>query len=74
MGKVDPNEAPEGYMAAEEDLVCLGCSFIYPSKECIAVSCGGAYRKDGRDVIFIKKPGDGKATASWPYDSEGTPV
>jgi len=30
------------------------------------------YRKDGCSVYFVKR--DGKATASWPYDSEGTPV
>lgn len=24
--------------------------------------------------IFVKKHEDGRATASWPYDSEGTPV
>ena len=75
MGKVDPNEAPEGYVAAKTvDNGCLGCDLDYLSIECCRAACGSTNRKDGCNVIFIKKPDDGKATASWPYDSEGTRV
>ena len=73
MSKVDPNEAPEGYVAVE-CAECYGCEFSYISPECLGAACGSGNRKDGCYVIFIKKPDDGKATASWPYDSEGTPV
>ena len=71
MGKVDPNEAPEGYVAVDRD-ECYGCEFSYTSPECFGAACCSAHRKDGCNVIFVKR--DGKATASWPYDSEGTPV
>ena len=71
MGRVDPNEAPEGYVAVE-CAECYGCEFSYLSPKCLGAACGSAHRKDGCNVIFVKR--DGKATASWPYDSEGTPV
>ena len=71
MGKVDPNEAPTGYVAVE-CTECYGCEFSYLSPKCLGAACGSAHRKDGCYVIFVKR--DGKATASWPYDSEGTPV
>ena len=71
MGKADPNEAPEGYVAVE-CVECYGCEFSYLSPKCLGAACGSAHRKDGCEVIFVKR--DGKATASWPYDSEGTPV
>ena len=72
MGKVDPNEAPDGYVAAKTVVGCLGCDLDYLSIECCRAACGSTHRKDGCEVIFVKR--DGKATASWPYDSEGTPV
>ena len=71
MMAVNPNEAPEGYVAVE-CAECYGCEFSYISPECLGAACGSAHRKDGCNVIFVKR--DGKATASWPYDSEGTPV
>ena len=84
MGRVDPSEAPEGCTAAPakkivdfdwDYYVCSGCHFNrIISDICDRAECSAARRKDGCNVIFIKKPDDGKATASWPYDSEGTPV
>ena len=70
---VDPNEAPEGYLAVEY-CGCDGCAFTYIDKDCLSAICGGGYRQDGCNVIFVKKIYDCKATASWTYDSEGTPV
>ena len=75
MGKVDPNEAPPGYVAVDDsngEVGCSLCSFDFKSKECLSAPCSGSRRKDECYVYFIKR--DGKATASWPYDSEGTPV
>ena len=71
MSKVDPNEALPGYVAVE-CAECYGCEFSYISPECLGAACGSGHRKDGCNVIFVKR--DGKATASWPYDSEGTHV
>ena len=76
MGKVDPNEAPEGYMALEcaEFDSCDPCAFFPPmSKKCREAYCDSISRADGCFVHFIKRS-DKPATASWPYDSEGTPV
>lgn len=70
---VNPNEAPEGYEAVESDGCRDECAFEYRSKECLSVACAETTREDGCYVIFVKKP-EGKATASWPYDSEGTPA
>ena len=69
----NPNEAPEGYEAVESDGCNGECAFEYRSKECLSAACGNCHRKDGCSVIFVRRP-EGKATASWPYDSEGTPV
>ena len=74
MGKVDPNEAPTGYVAVESE-GCHGCAFkAVGLTVCQEKTPCGVHRKDGCYVIFIKKPDDVKAAASWPYDSEGTPV
>ena len=77
MGKIDPNEAPEGYMAVDDNDGEAGCNlcsfdFKFSTKDCFYSPCHKNYRKDGCSVYFVKR--DGKATASWPYDSEGTPV
>ena len=73
---VNPNEAPEGYVAVKS-WGCDGCAFDVVSDDwmckCLR-SCISTRRKDECSVIFVKKPDDGKATSSWPYDSEGTPV
>ena len=70
---VDKNEAPEGYLAVEY-CGCDGCAFTYIDKNCLSAICGGGYRKDGCNVIFVKKPDDGRATANFPCDDMGTPV
>ena len=70
---VNPSEAPEGYEAVESNGCRDECAFEYRSKECLSVACAKTTREDGCCVIFVKKP-EGKAVASWPYDSEGTPV
>ena len=68
---VNPNEAPEGYLAVAIKSGCQGCAF---RGNCWRADCAPHNRKDLCHVIFVKKPDGGKATASWPYDSEGTPV
>lgn len=73
---INPNEAPEGYVAVEGS-GCKDCALKDCSVECWYAECAASSREDGHYVIFVKKvkkPDDGKATASWPYDSEGTPV
>lgn len=76
MGKVDPNEAPEkGVMAVSESSSgdCTGCYYDALNVPGCNEWCGAAKdRKDGCLVIFVERPTT--ATASWPYDSEGTPV
>ena len=71
MGKINPNEAPEGYVAVSSYLGCGRCDF-YIQGQCTntAADCLPCERDDGCNVNLIKK----MATASWPYDSEGTPV
>ena len=69
---VDPNEAPEGYLAMEGE--CFGCAFKHVSADCLSVECVASRRKDGHNVIFVKKPDDGRATANFPCDDMGTPV
>lgn len=71
MNKVDPNEAPEGYMAVES-LSCANCAFTYCDEDCVRSFCSDRDRKDGCIVIFVERPTT--ATASWPYDDMGTPV
>ena len=81
---VNPNEAPPGCIAVAAkkiDLIdfdyyeCGGCHFnVTINDVCDRAECSSDAREDGCYVIFVKKPDDGKATASWPYDSEGTPV
>lgn len=70
---IDPNEAPEGYLAVEY-FGCDGCAFTLADKNCLSASCARDSRKDGCDVIFVKKPDDGRATANFPCDDMGTPV
>ena len=70
---IDPNEAPEGYLAVEYR-GCDGCAFKYGSADCLFAECTAIRRKDRHDVIFVKKPDDGRATANFPCDDMGTPV
>lgn len=67
---LNPNEAPKGFVAVKCTAACEGCAFI--EEDCRRMACTRFQRNDGCDVIFVTR--DGKATANWPYDSEGTPV
>ena len=68
---IDPNEAPEGYLAVAVKSGCQGCAFI---GDCWRADCTPNNRKDLCHVIFVKKPDDGRATANFPCDDMGTPV
>ena len=71
---IDPNEAPEGYLAVEGS-GCFWCAFKdTPPDDCLSAECRASRRKDGHCVIFVKKPDDGRATANFPCDDTGTPV
>lgn len=50
---LNPNEAPNGYVAVEEIDECLGCFFV-GDKRCASLDCGGNSREDGCYVIFKK--------------------
>lgn len=61
MQKIDFTDAPEGMVAVppEYGSSCKGC--VYQSIDCpivgeVALQCMDNYRKDGRAVIFHKKP------------------
>lgn len=72
---LNPNEAPEGYVAVDDNNYLIGCSTCaleYGSPVCMSVPCVGTDRKDGHFVIFVKR--DGKATANLPCDDIGTPA
>ena len=65
MRNIDPNEAPDGYMAVALNpeiyihhmSSCTGCSFNSDSacNRPQGSFCGSSYRKDRRDVIFLPK-------------------
>ena len=84
---VDPNEAPEGYVAVEWDGAgCTGCSFrntlLCPVNDNGEWVCLGENRKDGKDVHFMKEQApetddDRAATVSAPpepTDKGGVPT
>lgn len=54
---IDPNEAPEGYVAVEGD--CIECAFraklLCPVNDNNEWVCLGENRKDGKDVHFVKE-------------------
>ncbi len=65
MNEIDPNEAPDGFMAVApvEDASCAGCVFdskygcnFYPGTWCLSHK-----RCDGKKVIFIKKEKSGNS-------------
>ncbi len=61
MGKIDPNELPR----------CAVKGLVAPRAMCACVMMGGRCGTKGPCQHKLDpKP----ATASWPYDSEGTPV
>ena len=70
---VNPNEAPEGFVAVEERSGCGGCAFTYLSVECQRCECAGHAREDLCYVIFVPRT-DKPATANFPHDDMGTPV
>ncbi len=53
---VNPNEAPDGYMAVQYTGSCDNCAFT-SLKFCgeLGVSCGSCGRDDGKSVYFIPK-------------------
>ena len=61
MNKVNPNEAPEGYVAVEQSSnLCTGCALRHKSGGCNVeesdgINCTASIRMDGVNVIFIKK-------------------
>lgn len=70
---VNPNEAPEGFVAVES-YSCDPCAFApYSSKACREADCNADSRADGCFVYFIKRTGR-TATANFPHDDMGTPV
>ena len=53
---VNPNEAPEGYIAVQYIGSCRDCAFdVLESCEAIGVSCSPYRRDDGKNVYFISK-------------------
>ena len=55
--QVNPNEAPEGYIAVEwdESSGCDYCIFSDVYEECMRALCYPTFRRDKHNVIFIKK-------------------
>ena len=73
---VDPNEAPEGFVAvaAGSLATCDGCAFDpLPDDACMKHKCMGWERDDGFSVIFVPRTTK-PATANFPHDDMGTPV
>ena len=64
MSKVDPNEAPEGYVAVEDDSpdACNFCDIEYGSRLCFG-QCSYDIREDGCNTRYRLKP-----VAIWPYE------
>jgi hypothetical protein len=69
--KVNPNEAPDGYLAEAPPYVgCKGCAFYYPpvisseaekafdkicAEACLFSECVDYRRQDRQNVIFVTK-------------------
>lgn len=57
--KLDPNDAPKGYMACalpEETNGCGACAFQGGSTKCLKAKCVPDNRDDRRHVYFQKRP------------------
>lgn len=54
MSKVNPNEAPDGYVAMEAKEFCDDCAFAGVEKECPDIECRARFRADNTSVIFKK--------------------
>lgn len=54
---IDTNDAPDGYIARESTLGCIGCAFyINNHQTCLKpTNCYFHDRNDGHSVIFVKK-------------------
>jgi len=73
--KVDPSEAPEGFIAvASSGKYCYGCYYWISMYNCPEdVHCLANHRKDTSNVIFLKKEPN-KATISYPCGSLGEEI
>ena len=70
---VNPNEAPDGFVAAHLDgMNCETCAMADDPLRCFSSKCMTWERQDKSNVMFI--PVRIMATASWPHDDMGTPV
>lgn len=54
MKKLNPNEAPAGYVAVEA-AGCTDCAWRPGSDACLSVACAAPLRRDGCCVIFVKR-------------------
>lgn len=68
---LNPNEAPKGFVAVEDDSAdaCDRCHVRYMSRLCLKQRCDQVERTDKCNVRYRHHP-----IAIWAYDSEGTPV
>lgn len=66
--KVDPNEAPEGFIAIPKKPCSFCALFGNRCNELTGVSCLGRKRKDGMNVCFVVK------TSAEPAKAEPTPM
>lgn len=56
--KLNPNDAPTGYVAVAAKQGCGGCAFLLPNRQCAMApndGCMAFARRDGHSVIFIKR-------------------
>ena len=63
--KLNPNEAPPGYVAVASSLLCKGCAFDALDSchaERAGHSCTKRDREDGNCVVFIKRTEAAKPT------------
>ena len=73
---MNPNEAPEGYRAAEKlrstNGPCFGCDLINDPK-CLDAHCSPVWRDDGC-VVILKRIGPVMAIYATPCDDMGAHV
>lgn len=62
MSKLNPNEAPKGYVAKTSLIGCYGCAFKGASCDGPDKECRWQFRKDGVEVIFVRKARPGMPT------------
>jgi len=61
---INPNEAPEGFVAVEETRGCNGCAFDHDNPRCLTASCSSTNRTDKTNVIFIPREKSNLAESS----------